>query len=76
MCESSSLGGDRCEYVPLNSCTLGVLSDTTARTASFTPTATSLSVYISIETLTESQEIAGTIAVNRNLRNLTVGNAR
>jgi putative transposase len=68
------LGGGRCEFIPLTAHTLSVLSDTTLRASSFTLTSASLSICISKETNVEPRELTGTIGIDRNLRNLTVGN--
>jgi putative transposase len=68
------LGDGRREYIPLNAHTLSVLSDTTLRISSFTLTGASLSICISKEMNVEPREPTGTVGIDRNLRNLTVGN--
>jgi putative transposase len=66
--------GDRCfEEVPLVPHTQSVLSAPTLKVNSFTVTEQSLSLSISKE-VEEMREIASTVGVDRNLRNLTVGN--
>jgi putative transposase len=65
------LGDKRCEYIPLNTHTLRVLSDTTLRVNSFTLTGTSLSICVSKEI--EPRELKSAVGIDRNLRNLTVG---
>jgi putative transposase len=70
------LGDKRCEYVPLNPHTLRALSETTQRVNSFTLTGVSLSLCVSKEVMrAEPRELTGTVGIDRNLRNLTVGNA-
>ncbi len=68
------LEGRRCEYIPLNTHTLKVLSDTTLRINSFTLNGTSLSICVSKEIEPEPRELKGAVGIDRNLRNLTVGN--
>lgn len=60
------------EHIPLNSHTLRVLSDSALRINSFTLTSTSLSICASREI--EAEEAASIVGIDRNLRNLTVGN--
>jgi len=60
------------QYVPLTSHTVSVLSDHAVTVRSFTLTPTSLSLCISKEV--HEVECTETIGVDRNLRNLTVGN--
>jgi len=68
------LGERRCEYIPLNTHTLRVLSDITLRIKSFALTGTSMSISVSKETEAETREPTSTVGIDRNLRNLTVGN--
>ncbi|HVC27666.1 MAG TPA: transposase, partial [Nitrososphaerales archaeon] len=65
-----------CEYIPLNTHTLRILSDAKQRINSFTLTATSLSICISREIEAEPGEFINTVGIDRNLRNLTVGNEK
>jgi putative transposase len=68
--------GDRLhEQIPLNRHTLEVLSDTTLKANSFTLTGTSLSVSYSKD-VEEVKGLASSVGVDRNLRNLTVGDER
>jgi putative transposase len=70
------LGNGMCELIPLNRHTLEFLSSDPAMVIrSFTLSESSLSICVSkdVDELEES-EVAGTIGVDRNLRNLTVGN--
>jgi len=60
------------QYVPLTSHTVSVLSDPVVTVRSFTLTSTSLSLCISKEI--PQVECTEAIGVDRNLRNLTVGN--
>ncbi len=60
------------EYIPLTSHTLSVLSDPALTVRSFTLTSTSLSLCISKGV--PEVDCAEAIGVDRNLRNLTVGN--
>ncbi len=66
----------RCEYIPLNTHTLLILSDSKQRINSFTLTTTSLSISISREIEAESGEFMNAVGIDRNLRNLTVGNEK
>jgi len=66
------VGSRRYNYVPLNAHTLSVLSEQGVTVRSFTLTETSLSLCIS--KLVAEVECSGTVGVDRNLRNLTVGN--
>jgi putative transposase len=68
------LGDNRCEHIPLNTHTLRVLSDTTLRINSFTLTGNSLSICVSKE-IEPEPELKSAVGIDRNLRNLTVGNA-
>jgi putative transposase len=61
------------EWIPLNSHTLQILSGLTMRINSFTLTSTSLSLCLSREIDVEPRGLAGTVGIDRNLRNLTVG---
>lgn len=70
------VGGRGFEKISLNAHTLQVLSDSALKVNSFTLTENSLSLCISKEVAeTKTDELAGTIGVDRNLRNVTVGNA-
>jgi putative transposase len=60
------------QYLPLTSHTISVLSDPVVTVRSFTLTSTSLSLCISKEI--SQVECTEAIGVDRNLRNLTVGN--
>jgi len=66
---------DRFESIPLNSHTLKILSDSSLNVRSFTLSETSLSLCIAKDVPTVD-EIAGTIGIDRNLRNITSGNDR
>jgi putative transposase len=68
------LGGNRCEYIHLNPHILRILSEAALRIRSFTLTTSSLSICISKEIAAEPEKLTSTIGVDRNLRNLTVGN--
>jgi putative transposase len=68
------LGDRRCEHILLNTRTLRVLSDTALRVNSFTLTGTSLSICVSKEVDSEPREFNSAVGIDRNLRNLTVGN--
>jgi putative transposase len=68
------LGGNRCEYISLNSRSLRILSDAALRINSFTLTGASLSICVSKKIETEPREPMSTIEIDRNLRNITVGN--
>jgi putative transposase len=70
------LGDGRLEYIHLNPHTRGVLSDSSLRISSFTLTCTSLSISFSGEIeITEPEGVTKTVGIDRNLRNLAVGNA-
>jgi putative transposase len=60
------------ELIPLTSHTLQILSDPSLNVRSFTLTATALSICVSRSVA--EVECVGTVGVDRNLRNLTVGN--
>jgi putative transposase len=62
------------EDIPLNAHTLRVLSDDELRINSFTLTAASLSICFSKETEAEPGGFTDAIGIDRNLRNITVGN--
>jgi putative transposase len=62
------------ENIPLTKHTLSVLSDPALTVRSFTLTGTSLSLSICKQV--PEVECTGTVGVDRNLRNLTVGNER
>src|SRR3984893_149980 len=66
------LGDRRCEYIPLNTRTLQVLS-AALRINSFTLTGNSLSICVSKE-IEPGPELKSAVGIDRNLRNLTVGN--
>ena len=66
----------RHEHIPLNAHTLRVLSDAALRINSFTLTCTSLSITISKKMDANLDEATSTIGIDRNLRNLTVGNEK
>ena len=66
------VGSRKYNYVPLNAHTLSVLSKQGVTVRSFTLTETSLSLCIS--KLVAEVQCSGTVGVDRNLRNLTVGN--
>ena len=63
---------DTFEIIPLNRHTLEVISDSTSRVRSFTLREGSLSLCISKEV--QLRDVSGVIGVDRNLRNVTVGN--
>jgi putative transposase len=65
------VGGRKFQYVPLTKRTLSVLSEPALRVRSFTLTSTTLSLCISKEI--PELGCVGAIGVDRNLRNLTVG---
>ena len=66
------VGKGRFEYLPLTKHSISTLSDPGVRVRSFTLTSTSLSLCASKEA--PDFEFTQTIGVDRNLRNLTVGN--
>jgi putative transposase len=66
-------GGGQFEEIPLNAHTLEILSDPALKANSFTLTETSLSVSYSKDVVERTDSI-GAFGVDRNLRNLTVGN--
>ena len=70
-CLQIPVGGRRFEHVPLTKRTLSLLSDPALRVRSFTLTSTKLSLCISKEI--PEVECVGAVGVDRNLRNLTVG---
>jgi len=68
------LDAEKCESIPLNSHTRALLSDATLRVRSFTLTQESVSLCISKDVnAMEHADITGTAGVDRNLRNLAVG---
>ncbi len=69
------LGDGRFEYIPLNAHTMRVLSDGVLKINSFTLTDTSLSISFSREIEAVQSEFVGTVGIDRNLRNIAVGNA-
>ena len=70
------LGGGRHEYIPLNAHTRRILSDHTLRLNSFTLTDKILAITVSKEILTEQKRPTGVFGIERNPRNLAVGNQR
>ncbi len=72
---SIPVGCGQHQEISLNRHTLGVLSDPTLKVRSFTLTEASLSISYSKE-VEEVKGIAGAVGVDRNLRNLTVGDER
>jgi len=68
------LGDKRYEHVPLDAHTIQILSDTALRINSFTLSSTSLSLCVSREIDAAPREVTSTVGIDRNLRNLTVGN--
>lgn len=70
------VGNGKHESIPLNAHTSKILSDPTLTVRSFTLTENSLSLCISREVQEiKMEELASTVGVDRNLRNITVGNA-
>jgi len=71
------LDGEAFESIPLNAHTRALLSDSTLRVSSFTLTEESVSLCVSKEVREMgAEEVAGVVGVDRNLRNLTVGDKR
>ncbi len=71
------LDATRVERIPLNPHTESIISDPDVSVRAFTITPESVSLCISKDVKErEHAEILGVIAVDRNLRNLTVGNGR
>lgn len=68
------LGDHKFESIPLNAHTLAVVSQTWVKVRSFTLTERSLSLCIARE-VEEKQQVEGVVGIDRNLRNVTVGNA-
>jgi len=69
------LGSSTFESIPLNSHTFKVISDSALKVSSFTLTERSLSLCVSKQVQEpESGKVSGAIGIDRNLRNLTVGN--
>jgi putative transposase len=69
------VGKRKHESIPLNAHTLEVLLDPTLTARSFTLTENSLSVCVSREMQKiKMEELASTVGVDRNLKNITVGN--
>ncbi len=67
---------DKFESIPLNSHTRALLSDSSLRVRSFTLNERCLSLCVSQDVVEISKEdVAGVVGIDRNLRNLTVGNA-
>lgn len=69
------LGNKRFEFILLNSHTLAVLSEPALRVNSFVLTENALVLSLSKE-VQPMKEIASTVGIDRNLRNLAVGNNR
>lgn len=69
------VGARRYEEIPLNSNTTRILSTASLKVNSFTLTEQSLALSISRE-VEEIMELAGTLGVDRNLHNVTVGNGQ
>ncbi|MDA4114485.1 MAG: transposase [Thaumarchaeota archaeon] len=67
------LGDHKFEGVPLNAHTLAAISQTGVKVRSFTLTERSLSLCIAMEV--EEKQVGGVLGIDRNLRNVTVGNA-
>jgi putative transposase len=67
------LTADRFESIPLNPHTMRILSDSSITVRSFTLTETSLSLCVAKD-VQAINEIAGTIGIDRNLRNIASGN--
>src|SRR5208282_5223830 len=76
-CLKVHLDAETFESIPLNAHTKAFLSDSTLRVRSFTLTEESVSLCVSkdIEEI-GAEEITGAVGVDRNLRNLTVGDGR
>jgi len=68
------LGEGRFEYIPLKAHTLQVLSDAELSINSFTLTYTSLSISFSKEVEAGPRGFVSAVGIDRNLRNLAVGN--
>jgi putative transposase len=69
------LDGKSLESIPLNSHTRAFLSDPTLKIRSFTLTEESVSICVCKDIKIEDPRLKPTIGVDRNLGNLTVGNA-
>ena len=70
------VGNRHHESIPLNAYALGVLSDSAFTVRSFTLTENSLSLCVSKEAREiNTEELTGAVGVDRNLRNITTGNA-
>ncbi len=67
------LGEKQFEFIPLNKHTLRMLEDQSLKVRSFLLTETSLSLCIAKE-VSELNDLTGAIGIDRNLRNLCVGN--
>ena len=68
------MGDGRSEYIPLNAHVVQVLSDDMPKVNSFTLTDTSLSISFSKEIESGPRGLVSTVGIDRNLRNLAVGN--
>jgi putative transposase len=71
------LDGETFESIPLNAHTRALLSDLTLRVCSFTLTEESVSLCVSKEVKEmDAGEVTGAVWIDRNLRNLTVGDGQ
>lgn len=68
------LGNRRVEYISLNAHTMRVLSRAALRITSLTLTSASLSISFSKEIESQPRGLSRTVGIDRNLRNLAVGN--
>ena len=68
------LGGERFDYISLNARTMRILSDPALRINSFILTNTSLSICVSKEIEAAQMRVTDTVGIDRNLRNIAVGN--
>ena len=68
------VGARRFERIPLNAHTLAVISESGVEVRSFTLSERSLSLCIAKE-VEEMKQAGGVVGVDRNLRNVTLGNA-
>jgi putative transposase len=68
------LGDGRFEYIALNANTMRVLSHASLRITSFTLTSKSLSISFSKEIEAQPRVLSSTVGIDRNLRNLAIGN--
>jgi len=71
------LDAGKFETIPLNPHTRSFLSDSALKVRAFTLSEESISLSVSKEVIAIGEEgLTGTVGVDRNLRNLTVGNAQ